>query len=267
MDASRFDTLVKSFVTTGTRRALLRLLAPLPVAAGLAALLGDGPEATAKDDDHGSSHRQHRRKAKHRHRTGNNKEHRKGKRKGKRNRKRTGQDQTGSLPPTGCTPESVAQTCGSQTCGTAVNTCGQTVRCTGCTGCCSGNTCMAGTTPEFCEKSGADCQACPAPTGGTAVCQADRSCAKTCPADNPILCGNGSQTCEGCCGLNTGCAAVAGCVCARPDEGLQDCANVNTCTCVDVCEDCPSTTKVCLPFGSSTMCPGSHQCCARCRAS
>ena len=91
MDASRFDTLVKSFVTTGTRRALLRLLAPLPLAVGLAALLGDGPEATAQDDDQGSSHRRHRRKARHRHQTGDDKENRKGKLKKKRRCAQAGQ--------------------------------------------------------------------------------------------------------------------------------------------------------------------------------
>src|SRR5688500_2973301 len=83
MDSRRFDTLTKSLSSTGTRRSIARLVAVLPLGVALTALLGTGQDTTAKDDDHGSSHRRHRRKAEHRHQTGNNKENRKGKRKGK----------------------------------------------------------------------------------------------------------------------------------------------------------------------------------------
>src|SRR5687768_3468798 len=83
MDSRRFDSLAKSLSSTDTRRGIARLFAALPLGVALTALLGDGRDTTAKDDDQGSSHRRHRRKAKHRHQTGNNKEHRKGKRKGK----------------------------------------------------------------------------------------------------------------------------------------------------------------------------------------
>ena len=55
MDPVRFDTLIKTLSTAGTRRALLRLLTAVPVAGGLLAL-GD-PEALAgkhgKDGKHG----------------------------------------------------------------------------------------------------------------------------------------------------------------------------------------------------------------------
>ena len=95
MDPQRFDRFVKSLSRAGSRRRLLSLLAALPPVGALATYFGDVPFATAKkkqktDDDHGSSHRRHRRKAKHRHRTGKDKEHRKGKRNGQRKGKDTG---------------------------------------------------------------------------------------------------------------------------------------------------------------------------------
>jgi hypothetical protein len=43
MDPVRFDTLVKSLSTTGTRRTLVRLLAALPLAGAVAVLRGDAP--------------------------------------------------------------------------------------------------------------------------------------------------------------------------------------------------------------------------------
>src|SRR4051794_6662024 len=50
MDPQRFDTLVKSLSAAGTRRGMLRLLAAVPVAGGLVALLapeeGAGKDAT-----------------------------------------------------------------------------------------------------------------------------------------------------------------------------------------------------------------------------
>jgi hypothetical protein len=48
MDSDRFDRLAKSLSTTGTRRALLRLLATVPVAGGLLALLAPAPAAAKK---------------------------------------------------------------------------------------------------------------------------------------------------------------------------------------------------------------------------
>ena len=82
MDSLRFDALTRTVSTSGTRRGVLRLMAALPVAGTLAALLGDGAEAAAqKDPERGGSHR--RRKRKRRHDPGEDKDNRKGKRKGK----------------------------------------------------------------------------------------------------------------------------------------------------------------------------------------
>jgi len=57
MHSERFDTLAKILPQPGTRRSLVRLLAALPLRAPLTVLGGHAPDATADDDDHGSSHR------------------------------------------------------------------------------------------------------------------------------------------------------------------------------------------------------------------
>jgi hypothetical protein len=123
MDASRFDRLAKALSSIGTRRGILHLLGALPLALTLASRLGAAPDATAEDDDHGSSGRRHRRKATHRHQTGNNKEHRKGKRKGK------GKD-TGKRRKR-CMPDPLAHTCAGR-CATVLNNCGTQVDCGSC---------------------------------------------------------------------------------------------------------------------------------------
>src|SRR5215212_2161480 len=117
MDPRRFDSLVKSLSTSSTRHKIVRLLVALPLGVALTSVLGDGPEAAAKDNNHSGSHRRHRRKAKHRHQTGQDKENRKGKRKGKDKRKKP------------CTPS----TCPANACGSQPDGCGGTLSC-GCTG-------------------------------------------------------------------------------------------------------------------------------------
>jgi hypothetical protein len=93
MDGERFDHLTKARAPTDTRRRLLRLLAVLPIGAALLARIGaEIASADPGDPEHGSSHRRHRRKA--RHDPGKDKKHRKGKRKGKRKEKKS----TGSAP-------------------------------------------------------------------------------------------------------------------------------------------------------------------------
>jgi hypothetical protein len=84
MDADRFDRFARSLAVPGTRRRLVRVLAALPLGVTLTTLLGDGPEATAADDDHGSSHRRQRRRARNRHRPGNDKGKGKNKDQGKK---------------------------------------------------------------------------------------------------------------------------------------------------------------------------------------
>ena len=92
MDHMTFDIFARSLSAAGSRRSVVRLVAALPLGVMLTTLLSDGQDATAKDDDHGSSHRQHRRKARHKHQTGKNKENRKGQRRGKRNGQGKGTD-------------------------------------------------------------------------------------------------------------------------------------------------------------------------------
>ena len=92
MDSTQFDTLVKSFSSTDTRRALLRRLAPLPLAGLLTTLLPGESEA-------GGRHK--RRTTRNKRQSGDDKENRKGKRTGKRSCANAGQTpKTGKR--TGC---------------------------------------------------------------------------------------------------------------------------------------------------------------------
>jgi hypothetical protein len=78
-----------------------------------------------------------------------------------------------------CVPESVAETCGSQTCGMAINNCGQAVACTGCTGCCNGETCVAvaDQSNQLCG-TGVECASCLESNGlcRSGTCQACDVC-------------------------------------------------------------------------------------------
>ena len=79
-----------------------------------------------------------------------------------------------------CVPEDPAVTCGSQTCGTAINNCGQEVPCTGCTGCCDGDTCVAvaDQTNQGCGTDGDTCTNCLSSNGlcRSGTCQACDVC-------------------------------------------------------------------------------------------
>jgi hypothetical protein len=173
VDPVRFDSLVKSLSTSGTRRGLVQRLAALPLGMSLAALLGAAPGVAAKkkktqqqDDDHGSSSRRHRRKAEHRHQTGNNKENRKGERKGKtkvQGRKR-------------CKPQSLAQTCAGK-CATVIDNCGTPVECGSC----------------VCTPSCPECQTCNERTGACVPAFADDACG------DPPTCVGGLATPSGTC--------------------------------------------------------------------
>ena len=92
MDAARFDRLTMTLARTASRRGLTRLLLGLPLRCVVAARLGHLADVAAQqDDDHGSSHRRQRRKARHKHDPGSNNGHHPGKhkhhRKGKRKHK------------------------------------------------------------------------------------------------------------------------------------------------------------------------------------
>src|SRR5215213_12021869 len=97
MDPRRFDTLARTLAAAGTRRGLLRLLAALPLGVAVVSLFDDAPDATAEDDDHGSSHRRHRRKARHRHKPGSDKTHAK-----THHKKPKRKDKTPDCTPTTC---------------------------------------------------------------------------------------------------------------------------------------------------------------------
>src|SRR5215218_3098412 len=124
MDPLRFDALTKALAAAGTRRGLVRLLAALPLGVTLGARRGDGPAATAEDDDHGSSHRHRRRKTRNARRSGDDKDNRNGKRKGKR---RDTKKDKGTQP---CT----TRTCAPGVCGSQPDGCGGTLTCGGCAG-------------------------------------------------------------------------------------------------------------------------------------
>ena len=83
MATERFDRLVKSLSTGGTRRGLLRLLATLPVAGGLLTRLEEVVQGQGNSAVVGGGGRRRRRKDRHRHDPGNDKDNRKGKRQGK----------------------------------------------------------------------------------------------------------------------------------------------------------------------------------------
>ena len=129
MDPRRFDTLAKTLTRSGTRRHIVRLLTALPLGVTLTAVLGDLPDATAEDDDHGSSHRHHRRVARHRHRPGQHKDNPTRKRKRKDKSKRSDAELF------------TGRTCTPGTCGSQADGCGGTMR----RGCGANQLCDGGT--------------------------------------------------------------------------------------------------------------------------
>jgi len=238
MDSKRFDALAKTFSTTGTRRGQLRLLAYLPLAEGLVALLGDGPEAVAKKDlERGSSHRHHRRRAGNRHQSGNDKNHRKHKQKGKRKGKGKGNGKSQTPPPSSasqpsCVPESKAQTCAGQ-CAQVTNTCGTPVDCGACD----------------CEPDCGACFTCDPATGGcivdeTKIGDACGEPGQVCHTDGSCVCTRGGTTCGACrecqpTGTCTSICSGSGCcdgttcqvgkdddACGIAGEDCLDCADV-----------------------------------------
>jgi hypothetical protein len=252
MDPQRFDNLAKTVSGSGTRRGFIRLLAVLPLGVTPSSLLHDVPDAVAKNDDHGSSHRRHRRKARHHHQTGKDKDRPADKTKskakdrgkkyghGKSKDQRSGRHRQSDAPlKEGCTPESVAQTCAG-TCSEVRNNCGTKVDCGSCAcgGCQICQFCDAGTGQCVPNESVAG-QIC----GAARVCQAGGSCvcdpvacADTGPGmscvggPTPGVCGctpeSDSETCPGQCGeVRNNCGTPVDC---------------GACTCDPICEECQS---------------------------
>ena len=209
MDSTRFDTLVKSLSSPGTRRDLMRRLAPLPLAGLLATLLPNETEAGG---------RRKRRKKRNKHRSGDDKDNRKGKRKGKRagdskaKNRGTPASEPVAPPPAGCQPESAAQTC-TGTCARVANNCGTVIDCGACT-------CATGCHPV--------CQTCNPDTG---LCDA---VAKDTPCDDGDACTVNDVCTDGVCGGSPKCGGGQGCTqgrcCLLPTDtsatkGLQEAIN------------------------------------------
>ena len=159
MDSNRFDTLVKSLSSTDTRRALLRRLAPLPLAGLLATLLPDETEAGG---------RRKRRKTRNTRRSGDDKENRTGKRKGKRKGKNRGTpaSEPAAPPPAGCTPTP----CDGKACG-ADDGCGG--RCQ--TGSCPHATCATCSAGQCVNVPGS----CTTAGGASGTCDQGTCCVPT----------------------------------------------------------------------------------------
>ena len=101
MDDDRFDRIARDFFSSDTRRGVLRLLASLPLGLMLGAFRSNGSDANAEDDDRGSSHRHHRRVARHRHHPGDDHEHRNDRKNRNGRRNGTGKPNTLEPEPTG----------------------------------------------------------------------------------------------------------------------------------------------------------------------
>jgi hypothetical protein len=277
MDHTTFDYFAKSLSAAGPRRGFVRLLLALPLGVTLSALLGEGPDATAKDDDHGSSHRHHRRRARNRHQSGNDQVNRKGKRKGTGNGKRKGKDrpdqQVDPAPPEGCPGGTV--TCGSacfpeccpgtnESCysgpqdAIGVGECQAGVRqCqgNGTWGACAGEVLP---TAEACDNRDNDCDGvvdngATCPTG--MICQAG-ACTATCPDNTgPLACdcaALGHPCNHGCC------TELCECFCDEGWTGTTCSELVDPPVCSDfvTCEACVSATAV-----SCVFCHGNPDAC------
>jgi hypothetical protein len=148
LDAERFDALARDVSTPGTRRALLRLVAALPLAGLLSGFLG---RATSQADGSGAvvgggGRRRHRRKRHHRH---------------QRHQRHQRQDCPQSCGPCQscqqgkCQPDSDGSSCGGGTC-------------------CNGTCIDTDTDPLNCGRCGAHC-----PIFG--VCQQGKCVCPKCP--------------------------------------------------------------------------------------
>jgi hypothetical protein len=294
VDADRFDDLLRSLATSGSRRGLVRLLAMLPLAGALA-LLPEESEARRRQNRKGHHRTRHDQrqsrdegKAKDK-----GKGKGKGKDKGKNKDKRKGEGSTRATAPgaaPGCAAESAAQTCAGR-CGTVVNHCGSPVDCgscacsSACPACqtCNATTGRCETNPVFlsqaCGFPGQICQTdgtCTCAGGGCPagqrcngiVCICDvTSCSAgccdetgTCQINNDAACGVGGGTCTPCPGVCR--ADQGGCMNCDSVGAGHPCAAGKCClngACVERCPDCQACNDdgVCVadPNQNRTFCP------------
>lgn len=249
MDSVCFDTLTKALAAAGTRRRLVSLLAALPLAGALAAVLDEASASTAK------GRRTKRKKAHH-----NSKAHHErtlaAQKRGKKKKSRKKKDTTPLPSPPTCQPESPATTCAGK-CATVSNNCGTNVDCGPCT-------CATGCHPvcQICNPATGVCD--PKANGtlcddGNACTQADTCQNGLCVGGNLVVC-TASNSCQdpGTCDPVTGCPATTnkanGTDCGERSSGdtLRCCGGV-----------CPALT--CLALGVDCLTPGEcvQHCCSQ----
>ena len=225
MDPRHFDTLAKSLATTSTRRALLRLLAALPLAGTLVLLGGHAPTQADRSGAMVGGHR-HRRRAHHRH--------------------HPGRHQAPHHPhhhhphhhsSQGCRPESRARTCAG-TCGTVTNNCQKSIDCGSCA----------------CDPPCAACLRCDAATGGCLVdaAQQDQGCGQegqVCQRDGACACRGGTdETCGACrtCQGNGTCGSICeGSGCCDGTTCQPGTADTACGTGGHDCRDCTASDQTC----------------------
>jgi hypothetical protein len=252
MDPRRFDSLAKSLSRSSTRRSIARLLAAMPLGVVLTSRFADAPDATAEDDDHGSSHRRHRRKA--RQDPGQGKENRKGERKGKdKNKGKRGQK---------CVPDPLTHTCAGR-CARVTNNCGAQVECGSCActpPCPECQTCNART--SACIPLPASDACGPAPTCQSGVATPIGSCngAGSCQPGTPVACSPYRQcdgdACATTCEFDTNCEA--GFFCNENDQCVSDLDNGADCDRPRQCSSGNCVAGVCC----NTECPDACMSCS-----
>lgn len=215
MDAGSFDHLTRHLAAPGARRAVLRMLAALPLAGGLAALFAE--------DDVEAAGRRMRRKKRHKHGRGRR----------RRRKRRT------------CRAKSRAKTCAGR-CGIIKNNCRKKVNCGPCL--CD----PACPVCQICDEVAGQCMPDPEQQGDQCgdpgqVCQADGACAcdaESCQNPTPICATDGR--CVACSASDLcpdgGCCDNGACI----DNGAP-CDDGDRCTTNDTCREgtCGGSPVVC----------------------
>jgi hypothetical protein len=223
MDEGRIDHLARVLAVPaapGKRRGLLRVLAALPVAGAIAALVAVEEPAQADGSGAGvggGGGRRHRRQARHHHHPGKDKQNRKGKRKGKGMGK-------------GATQCPVCRS--GESCVNGVCTCGSGPGCTG-----AGEICLSGIchNPYGCTAAMDFCQTdpqmptftpCPGNANGVCLTAAEGQFCVVVgnPDEDPNVseCAPGNDCAN--CPAGSDCVTVLGGVCTCPDGGTKGCA-------------------------------------------
>jgi hypothetical protein len=230
LDANKFDCLTKLLAGASTRRGVARLLSVLPLSVLITTFAGEIPEATAEDDDHGSSHRRQRRRARHRRRHGSARKPRKGNKSKKK----------------GCKSQPRTSTCAGK-CGTVLDNCGKSVDCgSGCSQC---QTCNLATSQCVPIADNTPCD------DGNACTQTDTCQGGVCVGANPIVCPPPANPCEvSTCDPGSGTCVTANApnrtVCGGSGTTSSICCNG---TCWDGCCGSDGAATSCQVFITSSV--------------